>query len=191
MQKKIDINELDIPQDDIEAWERYPKYHWVYDVSRLLDAQHIKWSPFRTPELDAKIINMKLESKNLVSYEPSVIFVKAPEGTELVSEAYITKGEIKLLRHIDKQTREEIDGIVGEVELRLNAFVTLHLQKFTGVISVNSIGPDMYQMRLRPFSELSIDTNTEVVKLKKRIYKKLDMHVSGPTAQVFRESIAS
>ena len=189
MHKKIDINELDIPHDDIQAWDRYPKFHWVYDVSRLLDAQNIKWSPFRTETLDTSVVNMNLES--ILQAQPMIIFIKNPEGHKLVTEVYITKGEIKLLRHLDKNTGKELDGIVGEVELRINAFVTLHLQKFTGVITVFSVGPDMYQMRLRPFSELAIDANTEAVKLTKRIYKKLDMHAIGPADQVFRESVAS
>lgn len=192
MQKKIDISELDIPHDDIQAWERYPKYHWVYDVSRLLDAQSIKWSPYRTEVLNKKIVNMSLESNEyILDFEPSSIFIKPPEGEELVTEVYITKGEIKLIRHMDRFTGQEIQGVVGEIELRLNAFVTLYFQKFTGVISVRTIGADMYQMRLRPFSELAIDANTEAIRLTKRIYKKIDIHAIGPTAQVFRESLAS
>lgn len=191
MQKKIDINELDIPHNDIEAWERYPKHRWVYDLSRLLDAQHIKWSPFRTEALTSKVVNMKLESDDpWLEFDPAFIFISPPAGDEVITEVYITKGEIKLLRHIDKKTRKEIQGVIGEIELRLSAFITLHFQKFTGVITTESVGSDLYSIRLRPYSELAIDTNTEVVKLTKRIYKKLDIAI-GPTDQAFRESIAS
>ena len=191
MQKKIDISELDIPHDDVEAWERYPKYNWVYDLSRLLDAQHIKWSPFRTETLDTKMVNMKLESRTHIAFQSGYIYVKALEGNEIITEVYITKGEIKLMRHIDKKTRKEIQGVIGEIELRLSAFSTLYFQKFTGVITTESVGNDIYSIRLRPYSELAIDANTEVVKLTKRIYKKIDLHVTGLTDQVFRESFAS
>lgn len=174
MNKKIDITELDIPTDDIEAWERYPKHHWVYDLSRLLDAQNIKWSPYRTDELDTKMSNMKLESKKPISFHPSVIYVKALQGQEVITEAYITKGEIRFFRHIDKATKKEITTEIGEVELRLNAFVTLHFQKFTGVVTADFVGHDIYSIRLRPYNSVVEDTNQEILRLKKRIYKKID-----------------
>ena len=70
MQKKTDIQEFDIPKDDIECWDRYPRHRWVYDLSRLLDSQHISWSPFITNELKFKINNIRLESQTQVTYEP-------------------------------------------------------------------------------------------------------------------------
>lgn len=176
MHKKIDINELDIPNDDVEAWERYPKYHWVYDVSRLLDVQNIKWSPFKTNSLKTKWLNMNLESKTPIDYSQSYIFVNTPKGNQINTEVYIAKGEIKFLRHIDLM-QKEIEGIIGEIELRINAFVMLHFQKFTGVISILSIGADIYGISLRPHSELAIDTNAEVIKFTKRIYKKNELEI--------------
>jgi hypothetical protein len=192
MQKKTDIQDLDIPKDDIECWERYPKHHWVYDLSRLLDAQHIKWSPYETPDLPDKTRNMYFESQKDFIYEPAAIYIAEPEGENVWTEVFITKGEIKHMRHIDIKTRTEIPGLLGEIELRINAFVTLHFQKFTGIISVQSVGTDIYSIRLRPVSELALEANVDVFKLIKRIYKKNELnHVIGPTGQVFHEQLAS
>ena len=193
MHKKIDITELDIPHDDIEAWERYPKHNWVYDLSRLLDAQNIKWSPFRTETLDYMEANMQLEARDPFEHktETGFIFVKQPEGRHVITEVYITKGEIKLMRHLDRWTKEEIQGEVGEIELRLNAFSTLYFQKFSGVITAISIGSDLFSIRLRPYSESALSTNAEAVKLTKRIYKKHDIHIIGALHQVYHESFAS
>jgi hypothetical protein len=191
MQKKTDIQELNIPKCDIECWERYPKHHWVYDLSRLLDAQHIKWSPYQTRELPDKIINMYFDSPRDVIYDTSFIYIEEPTGNKLWTEIFITKGDIKYLRHIDIKTRQEKPGMLGEVELRINAFVTLHFQKFTGVISIQSVGTDIYSIRLHPISELALETNQEVIKLVKRIYKKTDLILHGLTDQVLHETIAS
>lgn len=192
MQKKTDIQDLDIPRDDIECWERYPKHRWVYDLSRLLDSQHIKWSPYETEELQDRTVNMYFESFKDITYEPAAIYITEPEGNNVWTEVFITKGEIKNLRHIDIKTKTEVAGIIGEIELRISAFVTLHFQKFTGVISVQSVGNDIYAIRLRPVSELALEANVEVIKLLKRIYKKNDNnHIVGPTGQVFQELLAS
>ena len=60
MNRKTDTQELDIPKDDIECWTRYPKYRWVYELSRLLDSQHIRWSLFEIDDLTNKELNIKL-----------------------------------------------------------------------------------------------------------------------------------
>jgi hypothetical protein len=192
MQKKTDIYDLDIPKDDIECWERYPKHHWVYDLSRLLDAQHIKWSPYETIDLQDKVPNMYFESEQNIIYEPAQIFINEPTGKHDWTEVFIIKGEIKFIRHVDIYKLIGKTDLLGEIELRINAFVTLHFQKFTGVISVQSMGTDIYSVRLRPISNISLETNPDIIKCIKRIYKKHESsHITGPTGQVFHESLAS
>lgn len=190
MQKKTEIQDLDIPECDIECWERYPKHHWVYDLSRLLDSQHIKWSPYETTELNRREQNMFFDSPREIIYEPAHIFISKPIGDEAWTEVFIIKGDIKHIRHVKRIERVYVptNDILGEIELRINAFVTLHFQKFTGVISVQSVGTDIYGIRLRPMSKLSLERNTDIIKLSKRIFKKNDIsHYYGPEGQVFHE----
>jgi hypothetical protein len=189
MHKKNETIEVDIPMDDIECWERYPKYHWVYDLSRLMDAQGIKWSPYETDELNFKELNMQLVSYKSV-IQPGLIYIKEPTGDKLISEIYIIKGEIKFMRHIDS-SGNELSSLIGQLELRLNAFVTLHFQKFTGVISVKTFGTDIYGIQLKPYSDPGLTTNQELVKLIRRIYKKTDITLSGLTDRVLHETLAS
>src|ERR1035437_4169040 len=125
MHRRIDTLDLDIPIDDIECWERYPKHHWVYDLSRLLDAQNIKWSPYETENLRDKMVNMYFDSPKDIIYETSHIYINKPDGDCILTEVYITKGEIKLTRHIDKRTRIEIQEFMGNIELRIKAFVSM------------------------------------------------------------------
>ena len=192
MHKKIEINELDIPRDDIDCWERYPKHRWVYDVSRVLDSQNIKWSPFKTNELENIIANMYLESADSVAYVPGWIYISNPIGKQILSEVYIIKGEIKHIRYTDNITKAQLTDNVGDVELRISAFVTMHFQKFTGVISVETIGNDIYSIRLKAISDLSLTIDANIAKLVKRIYKKNDLvHISGLSDHTLQESYAS
>lgn len=143
MNKKVETQDLDIPKDDIDCWEKYPKHRWVYDLSRLLDAQNIKWSPFATDTLHDRAVNMFLETKNQIAYVPAWIYINNPIGIQILSEVYITKGEIKYMRHLDKLSKQDMLDLVGTTELRISAFVSMHFQKFTGIISIETIGSDI------------------------------------------------
>ena len=188
MHKKIDTLELAIPKDDVECWERYSKHRWVYDLSRLLDAQNVKWSPYETDELKCKEININLNSSKNI--ESGYIYMDRPQGSHIYTEVYITKGEIKLSRYLDKWTHTEVQNIIGDIDLRINAFVSMHFQKFSGIITIESIGNIIVSIHLRPLSELT-SANTDIARLIKRIYKKTGITVIGLTDQVLHETIAS
>jgi hypothetical protein len=192
MQKKSYIQDFNVPKDDIECWDRYPKHRWVYDLSRLLDAQNIKWSPFRTNALPHKVNNMRLVSLDAdITIESAFIFIDKQTGLNIITEVYISKGEIKLLKHFDKETQEEIDIFIGNVELRINAFISMHFQKFNGIITIESLGNCIMGISLRPYADISTDINSETYKLTKKIYKKTEVIINGLSDQVIRETIAS
>lgn len=187
MHKKIDISELDIPKDDFDCWDRYPKHRWVYDLSRLLDAQSIKWKPFFSENLPYLVDNLVLHGKEICA--TGHIYVNIPSEIEIESEVFILKGEIKHIKHISDKIEEEL---LGKVELRINAFVTLHFQKFTGVISVRTHGNQIFRISLKSKSELALETNSDIVRLIKRIYKKNDViQLHGPADQILQEAFAS
>jgi hypothetical protein len=189
MQKKTDIHELDIPKDDVECWNRYTKFHWVYDLSRLFEAQSLKWSPFKTEEFFVKRKTYDIISAN--SQTDSYIYTKDIDGDLTISEVYLIKGELKYMRHINSTTLEELP-LNGQIELRLNAFSTLYFQKFTGVITIETIGIDIVRIRLRPYVDIMEEKNHEVIKLLRRIYKKSETSIiNGLTDQVHQESLAS
>lgn len=191
MQRKTDTVEFDIPKDDIECWDRYPKHRWVYELSRLLDAQSIKWSPFEVNTLPNKELNMDLMSLKSVIRQPGFIWIKKSDGAHMLTEMYIAKGEIKFMRHINPMTREESTSLVGEIELRLSAFVALYFQKFTGVVGAETFSNEIYRMQLRPYVDISHETNQELIKLSKRIYKRFDLTTIGLTDRAIHETLAS
>jgi len=190
MHRKTDIYELDIPSDDIECWDRYPKHRWVYDLSRLLDAQNIKWSPYEMAGFEREL-NIDLFSLKPLIKQPGFIYIKKPEGKPVMTELYIARGEIKLMRHLNDKF-QELPNLIGGVELRLSAFTALYFQKFTGVVTCETIGNDIFKIRLRPLHPILEETNQEVVKLIKRIYKKSEITINGLQAdQVRQETLAS
>jgi len=191
MHRKTDTQELDIPKDDIECWERYPKHRWIYEMSRLFDAQNIKWSPYEVESLPDRELNIDLMSSKTSVRQPGYIYTKKPEGRHIYTELYVTKGEIKLMRHIDPETGKVLGSLIGEVELRLNAFVTLYFQKFTGVITAETYANEIFRIRLRPYFSTSLETDQDVIKLIKRIYKRTDITLSGLTDRVLHETLAS
>jgi len=188
---KKDNQELDIPKDDIECWEKYPKHRWVYESSRLLDSQNILWSPYETEFFSYKTPNMILHTEKPVEINFGNIYTKRPTGNYIIADVHIIKGEIKSMRHFDPMTNKELQSPVGEVELRLNAFITLYFKKFTGVITTETCGNEILRISLKPYIDINNETNTEVIKLMKRIYKKTDLTLNGLTDQVFHESLAS
>lgn len=183
MHKIIETHNLNIPKDDIDCWGRYPKHRWVYDLSRLLDAQHIEWSPFFTNSLQHKEVNMDLNSYKDIEYTPAYIYINELIGDTVYSEVYIIKGEVKLIKHLDNQE------LIGDLELRINAFVSIYFQKFNGVITIKSVANTIRSVHLYPYTDMC--TNSELMRLTKRIYKKIDISLNGLTDQVIRESIAS
>ena len=135
---------------------------------------------------------MYLESTASTAYVSAWIYIKNPTGRQVLSEVFLIKGEIKHIRYIDKLSKEPITEYIGNIELRISAFISIHFQKFTGIISVETIGNDIYSIRLRPMPELALNTNIDTTKLVKRIYKKNDVvQVSGLTDHTLHVSIAS
>ena len=188
-----------IPTTDIECWNKYTAHNWVYDLSRLLDAQNIKWCPFRTEQLSQAAFNMRIRPPkegtklnfNINETEddmsPGYIYMCSPVGEHIYTEVFIVKGEIKHIRHINRETCVEIPGLVGEVELRVNAFVTLYFQKFTGVFCAETYQNNIYGISLKPHF-VKDETNSEVAKLLKKIYKKSEISTGVTSTHVLELS---
>lgn len=176
MHKTIDIQDLDIPKDDIECWNRYPKHRWVYDITRLFDIQGIKWSPFFDISLPDLEVMMKFDSNiQKAPYQPGLIYTKKSTARHVSSEVFIIKGDIKKIALTDPKSYDEVTLDIGDIELRLNAFVTIHFQKFTGIIVIDTYGTDIVRIRLKPNTQTISSIDISIHKLIKRIYKRTDI----------------
>lgn len=172
-----------IPSTDKEAWEQYNTLNWVYDTQRLLDAQHIKWSPFYgcpfryaipIHHFDNEVLIIEDNPIMLVGDKiPGKVFIENP-GIEKhrFTETVIVKGEIKMVI----QTEDNLsptNSLVGEAELRIYAFVTMYFQKFSGCASFETYGNEIYATKLRPTSSMLPNYEADVPKLLKRHLKRV------------------
>lgn len=186
MNKKLSQIDLDMPVDDWDCWNRYPKHRWVYELSRLYDSQNINWSLTPTDLLDYEQKNLTIDTADSLA-DLGKIYTKNCETITAKSEAYVIKGEIKHIAHLYQESGLE----VGQTEIRITAFIALYFSKFTGVISFTTHQRDIVKISLKPESDLDHIEDKEIAKLVKRIYKKQDSQVIGLTDRVFRESLAS
>lgn len=160
----------DIPLTDQAAWVLYPKHRWVYSTSRLLDLQNIEWSLFYSKEFCASIeelggkrdhTDQEMWTGILADGDtmPGTIFIKPINGDVLTTDVVVLKGELKWLQHHTRSAKESKNHLVvgkkvlseirGELDLRISALTRMHFQKFTGVISVDTIGNVIVGVRLR------------------------------------------
>jgi hypothetical protein len=165
----MDTIETDIPLNDIECWERYPKHRWVYDLSRLLDAQNIDWSLYKTQSLTHSAICIDIDTD--IEIFPAHIFIKEPTGDKILTELCIVKGEIKYSRSLDISSKSFV-SINGNIELQIAAFISMYFQKYSGIISMTTIGSHIYSISLKSSALMPAETNAEVIKLLKKIYRK-------------------
>lgn len=183
----------DIPLTDQAAWGLYPKHRWVYSTSRLLDLQNIEWSLFYSDVFCASL--EELGGQRVFTEQelwPGVlkdgdtmhgtIFIKPLEGDSLTTDVVVLKGELKWLAHHTHAVAERKNHVVvgkkvlpdvrGELDLRISALTRMHFQKFTGVISVDTIGNVIVGARLRMtpdvISQYPKDWMKNVVKLYNR-----------------------
>jgi hypothetical protein len=191
MNKKIDTTDLDVPVDDIDCWTRYPKHRWVYDFGRLLDSQSIPWSPFPDSAYDYEQANITLIKSDGTKISNGSVWTRKPQGSSVISEIYLAKGEIKKIRHIDSDSRKVLENAIGEIELKINAFVSIYFGKFTGVLSITTIGNSIFQASLRPLSYSSSSIPADLTKVVSRIYKKQVLILNGLTDRDLQESLTS
>ena len=172
------INEYDIPRDDIECYNKYPRHNWVYNTTRLLDAQKIHWGLIYTPELN-HIMPNKLLGQELVDIqcvegnrtglmEPG-IYISKPEGQRVFTDVIIQKGDIKWMK---SHHGLFIDENYGDVDLRIQAFVVLYFKKFNGCISFETIGNEIYACHLCPTITMVESYPDEAKMLLKKIFNK-------------------
>lgn len=171
------MEEYNFPISDYEAYQKYPKLNWVYNQTRLLTEQHIEWSPFPTEALTTGIRPFTFDTNKCEFFNDvaklgnGFIYVAPVHGDSVYTECAIVKGEVKWMSHYDESFTLNAD-ISGAVDLRISAFVTLFMNKFSGIISFETIDNEIYGIKLRPTQELISSYPPEASKLLKKLYKK-------------------
>jgi hypothetical protein len=161
-----------IPTEDSDAWQWYPRYRWVYDklavaLSQKLDAGPHGTSPPSFPVFSKPIVNLRgmgVGSRVLRSnadYErhsvPGHFWMTLLDGRHLSSDVAVVDGKPRWWRHVTGKPAGE--GMFdywtvhaapdAEIEARCGAWVEKHLAGYTGMLNLETIGGAIIEAHLR------------------------------------------
>lgn len=161
-----------IPTEDSDAWQWYPRYRWVYDklavaLSQKLDAGPHGTAPPHFPVFSKPIINLKgmgVDSRVLRSnadyerhYAPGHFWMTLLHGRHVSSDIAVVHGEPRWWRHVTGKPAGEgtFDYWTvhaahdAEIETRCGAWVRAHLAGYTGMLNLETIGGAIIEAHLR------------------------------------------
>ena len=161
-----------ITTEDSDAWQWYPAQRWIYDklavaLSQGLDAGPHGTPPPRFPVFSKPIINLKgmgVGSRVLHSqadydryYAPGHFWQTLLEGRHVSSDLAVVEGEPRWWRHVTGKPAGEgtfdywtINAEPdAEIEKRAGAWVRRHLDGYTGMLNLETIGATIIEAHLR------------------------------------------
>lgn len=166
--------DISIPINDLDAWEQYPKYRFVYNKLYLAEFQNLDTAPFpikpkKYPVVSKPIINLYGMGLNSFKMENSDDFIdnwysnnfwcEYLEGEHISYDIILKKGKIKwyycFQGHYIYKNKKKIHGAFDywvSCKKPLNDNIKMLLRKFnkyTGVINIECIGDKMIECHLR------------------------------------------
>lgn len=131
-----------------------PKLHWACQTTNILDDQHISWS-LVTDGKHPMAINAfnygtgvtisKVSPRDGVLFFGN-IFVEDIDGDYLFTDIVMHKGNIKNITH--RAGNDIIWAQNGDLFLKINAFINMHFNKYTGYICFQSKGRSIISISL-------------------------------------------
>src|SRR3954452_3798042 len=161
-----------IPTDDVRAWPLYPAHRWVYDkmavaLSQGLDAAPHGVMPPRYPVFSKPMINLRgmgAGSRIIVDeadYQAAMagghFWCTLLAGPHVSSDAAVVDGQVVWWRHTTGVTAPggtfdywhiHAEAMPG-IETWCGAWASKHLQGYTGMINVETIGSRIIEAHLR------------------------------------------
>ena len=118
---------------------------WACETTKILDAQKLGWSLYYGDKNE--FIIDAFNYGDGVHYDPSInqqssytgkIFTQELRGDEVFTDVILQKGNIKYMSH--RRGLDLIDGELGDVILKINSFIYLNFNKYTGYLRFQNIG---------------------------------------------------
>lgn len=170
------LSKYNVPATDTECWNKYPKYRWLFETSKLFEAQNKKWSfvkdskfncVYQTSSFDRPFTSMFLKYSSTATL--GELYVQDADNTDTMhTDVVIRKGEITWFKH--HKYNSFIDEINAEVELRISAFIIMNFAKWNGVLSIKTISNEIYAVKCMP-SNMLTQYPEKVIEQLKKIYK--------------------
>ena len=164
--------DVHIPTDDADAWRWYPEHRWIYNKLLVAESQGIECAPHgivptHYPVFSKPVINldgMGIGSRTLWSqqdYESHMsaghMWMRLFRGEHLSSDAAVIDGTVHDIRHakgfslpgglfdywiIEADPRPALEAYLG-------AWIEKHLQRYTGMVNLESIDGHIIEVHLR------------------------------------------
>jgi len=164
--------EIDIPTEDADAWDWYPRYRWIYDkiaiaLSQGLDAGPHGTMPARFPVFSKPITNLKgmgigsrvIESAKdyWLAYTPGHMWMALLDGSHVSSDVAVVAGQPIWWRHVTG--RPGPDGTFDywtvhadpdpDIEAYCGAWIRRNLPDYTGMLNLETIGGSIIEAHMR------------------------------------------
>ncbi len=162
---------INIPINDLDAWQRYPKYRWIYNKILLCEFQNIKCAPMpilptKFPVILKPITNLYGMGLNMAKinnkeefYEhwySNNFWMEFFEGEQLSYDIIVLKGKIKFytcyLGDKDKKTIGKFqswESVERELPDIVKQLIDQKLKDYSGVINVETIDGNIIEAHLR------------------------------------------
>lgn len=124
---------------------------WSCSTTKILDAQKIEWSLFYSPDhnhmVDAFNYGDGVQYDTCVNEASTMVgrvFIPELHGNAGWADTVIHKGDIKDVKFRDLHGNVLDD--MGDLYLKMNAFIRLNMNKYTGYVQFQCIGKSIISM---------------------------------------------
>lgn len=169
---KEEFKNFRYPQNDIDAWQMYPDYNFVYNKIFVCKFQKISYAPFpiepkKLPVISKPMINlygMGLNTQKIEELEdldinefPNNFWMEYLEGDHLSWDLVINEGEILystyFIGHKSKYlglfNYWEWDGKYHSPNKIIKHLVNVYFKEYTGSMNIETIGGKIIEVHLR------------------------------------------
>jgi hypothetical protein len=164
--------EVHIPIDDIDCWEWFPDYRYIYDKLHVARSQGMACGtaenlPQRFPVFAKPRVNLKgmgLGSRTLHNLEefradmkPEMMWMELCSGSHVSTDCAVVKGEVMWIRHATGLIWTEgmfkhwiIHGQDdGALTQYISAWIRRELSQYSGMINIETIGGRIIEAQIR------------------------------------------
>jgi hypothetical protein len=164
--------DVHIPIDDIDCWEWFPEYRYIYDKLHVARSQNVACGtaddvPEHFPVFAKPRVNLKgmgLGSRVIRSsadfaahMTPDMMWMELFSGPHISTDAAVVRGKVEWLRHAEGIPWH--DGMFqhwiihtqddGPLTRRLVQWIARELPRYTGMINIETIGGRIIEAQIR------------------------------------------
>jgi hypothetical protein len=165
-------DDVNVPTEDGDAWRWYPQHKWIYDKLAVAESQGLRCAPHGIdpdtyPVFSKPIYNMRgmgagsgiLRTPKQYRHRqrPGHMWMELLEGEHVSTDVAVVAGEARWQRHTVGEPLEGgmfdhwtvLAAARPEVEEYLQAWISRHMQGYTGMLNFETIGARIIEVHMR------------------------------------------